>query len=266
MGLLEGRVAIVTGGASGIGRAIAGAFAAEGARIFIVDVNAEGIAGVIADHGHNTADGCEADVRDEAAVRRAVERCVRRFGRLDIAVNNAGTGAFSPVHEMPLEEWQRVLDVNLTGVFLCLKHEAAQMIRQGDGGAIVNIASLNARQPAEGMAAYCAAKAGVAMLTEVAALELGRHGIRVNAIGPGLVRTPMTEPLRAVPGVEAAYLAETPLGFVGEPSDVAALALWMVSPAARWLTGQTIYLDGGASLRKYPPLFDLFAHSQATSE
>ncbi|MDW8046587.1 MAG: SDR family NAD(P)-dependent oxidoreductase [Chloroflexota bacterium] len=256
MGVLEGRVAIIVGGASGIGRATVDRFVAEGARVFVADVNGEGIARAIAAHGHNTVDGCEADVRDEEAVRRAVERCVRRFGKLDIAVNSAGTGAFAAVHELALAEWQRVVDVNLTGVFLCLKHEAAQMIRQGGGGVIVNIASLNARQPAEGLAAYCAAKAGVAMLTATAALELGRHGIRVNAIGSGLVRTPLTEPLRAVPGVEDAFVAETPLGFTGEPADVAALALWMASPEARWLTGQTVYLDGGASLRKYPRLFD----------
>lgn len=257
MGALEGQVAVVSGGASGIGRSVVDAFVEEGARVFVADVDAEGVARAVAAHGHNTVDGCATDVRDESAVARMVERCVRRFGRLDIAVNAAGTAAFAPLHEMTREEWQRVVDVNLTGVFLCLKHEAAQMVRQGTGGAIVNIASLNARQPAEGMAAYCAAKAGVAMLTEVAALELARHGIRVNAIAPGLVRTPLTEPLRAVPGVEAAFLAETPLGRVGEPEEVAALAVYLVSPAASWMTGQTVGLDGGASLRKYPPLFDL---------
>lgn len=266
MGVLSGQVAIVTGGASGIGRAIVDTFVREGARVFIADVNREGIAKAIAAHGHNLVDGCVTDVAEEAAVERMVDRCARRFGGLDIAVNCAGTGAFAPLHEMPLREWQRVLDVNVTGVFLCLKHEAAWLIRQGRGGAIVNIASLNARQPAEGMAAYCVAKAGVAMLTEVAALELGRFGIRVNAVGPGFVRTPLTEPLRGVPGVEEAFVAETALGFVGDPEDVATLALYLVSPAARWLTGQTVYLDGGASLRKYPPLFQFLGRKGTVSE
>lgn len=265
MGVLSGQVAIVTGGASGIGRAVVDTFVREGARVFIADINREGIAQAIATHGHNLVDGCVTNVTDEGAVERMVGRCARRFGGLNIAVNCAGTGAFAPLHEMPLTEWQRVLDVNLSGMFLCLKHEAAWLIREGRGGAIVNVTSLNARQPAEGMAAYCAAKAGVAMLTEVAALELGRFGIRVNAVGPGFVHTPLTEPLRAAPGVEEAFVAQTALGFVGEPDDVASLALYLVSPAGRWLTGQTLYLDGGASLRGYPPLFRLLGGGETVS-
>lgn len=258
MGSLEGRVAIVTGGASGIGKAIVEAFVREGARVIVGDVDPAGIGRLIGELGHNQVDGAEVDVRDEAAVARMVTQAVRRFGRLDIAVNNAGVGGFSPIQAYPLADWERVIGISLTGTFLCIKHEAAQMITQGQGGSIINIASLNAIQPTEGFAAYCSAKAGVAMLTKVAALELGRHGIRVNAIGPGLIHTPATAPITAVPGLEAAFIAETALGRAGEPEDVAGLALYLASDVSSLMTGQTLYIDGGASLKKYPELFSFF--------
>ena len=145
-----------------------------------------------------------------------------------------------------------MVDVCLTGVFLGIKHEAQAMAA---GGSIINIASLNARQPAEGMSAYCSAKAAVAMLTQVAALELGPRGIRVNAIGPGLIQTPATGGIFGAPGLADAFVAETALGRFGLPEDVADTALFLASDASRWMTGQTLYLDGGASLRKYPELF-----------
>ncbi len=263
MGALEGMVAIVTGGASGIGRGIAERFVGEGARVFVGDTDGEGIGALVATLGHNAVDGLTMDVRDEGSVERLVDRCVRRFGRLDIAVNSAGVGGFSPLTECDAETWRGVLDVNLTGTFLCLKHEARCMRDQGRGGSIINIASLNAVQPAEGLGAYCSAKAGVAMLTKVAALELGPYRIRVNAIAPGLIRTPLTEPLRSVPGVEQAFLEEMALPRVGEPADVAALAVYLASDAAIWLTGETILLDGGAHLRRYPPLFRFLPTSNA---
>jgi NAD(P)-dependent dehydrogenase (short-subunit alcohol dehydrogenase family) len=187
-----------------------------------------------------------------------VDQAVSRFGRLDIAVNNAGIGGFCPVHQYPLEEWDRVVGVCLTGTFLCIKHEAARFIAQGHGGSIINIASLNALQAAEGLAAYCSAKAGVAMLTKVAALELGQHRIRVNSIGPGLIHTPLTEPLTSIPGVEDAYVQEAPIGRVGEPEDVARLAVYLASDESSLMTGQTLFIDGGGSLKKYPELFSYF--------
>ena len=257
MGALEGKVAVVTGGASGIGRGVAERFVAEGARVFVGDTNGEGIATLVAELGHNAVDGITVDVREEGDVQRLVDRCVRRFGRLDVAVNSAGIGGFSPLVDCDLDAWRTVLDVNLTGTFLCLKHEARVMRAQGRGGSIINIASLNAVQPAEGLGAYCAAKAGVAMVTKVAALELGRNRIRVNAIAPGLIRTPLTEPLRSAPGVEEAFLEEMALPRVGEPADVAALAVFLACDESSWLTGETILLDGGAHLRRYPPLFRL---------
>lgn len=261
MGRLEGKVAIVTGGASGIGERIAEVFVEEGARVLIADTDSARIGAVIARLGHNSADGAEVDVRDEDAVRKMVEQATRRFGRLDIAVNNAGVGGFSPIQHYPLDDWNRVVGISLTGTFLCIKHESAFFIGQGQGGSIINIASLNAIQATEGFAAYCAAKAGVVGLTKVAALELGRHGIRVNAIGPGLIHTPATAGMLAIPGLEEAFVHEAPLGRAGEPDDVARLALYLASDEASLMTGQALYLDGGASLNKYPELFRFFGVS-----
>jgi NAD(P)-dependent dehydrogenase (short-subunit alcohol dehydrogenase family) len=261
MGRLDGKVALVTGGASGIGRGIVEVFVAEGARVLIADINDDAIGAMIGAIGHNYVDGANVDVRDEEAVKRMVNQAVRRFGRLDVAVNNAGVGGFSPIQSYPLDDWDRVLGITLTGTFLSIKHEAAHLVSQGSGGSIINIASLNAIQPTEGFAAYCSAKAGVAMLTKVSALELGRHGIRVNAIGPGLVHTPATEAMTAIPGLEDAFIHEAPIGRAGEPEDVARLALYLASDDSSLMTGQTLYLDGGASLNKYPELFRFFGIS-----
>lgn len=261
MGKLDGKVAIVTGGASGIGKGTVEAFVEEGARVIVGDVDSDGIGALIGKLGHNQVDGSVVDVRDEAAVQRLVEQAFRRFGRLDIAFNNAGVGGFSPIHAYSLEDWDRVLGISLTGTFLCIKHQAARLIAQGQGGSIINVASLNAIQPTEGFAAYCSAKAGVAMLTKVAALELGRHKIRVNGIGPGLVHTPATAGMMALPGLEDAFIHEAPMGRAGEPEDVAKLAVYLASDDSSLMTGQTLYIDGGASLKKYPELFGFFGVS-----
>jgi NAD(P)-dependent dehydrogenase (short-subunit alcohol dehydrogenase family) len=255
MGQLDGKVAIVTGGASGIGKRTSEVFVEHGARVVVGDTDSDGIAALIAQLGHNYVDGAVVDVRDEAAVERMVDQAFRRFGRLDVAFNNAGVGGFSPIQAYELADWDRVLGISLTGTFLCIKHEAKRLIGQGQGGSIINVASLNAIQATEGFAAYCSAKAGVAMLTKVAALELGRHSIRVNAIGPGLIHTPATVGLTSVPGLDAAFIAEAPIGRAGEPEDVAGLAVYLASDAASLMTGQTLYIDGGASLKKYPELF-----------
>jgi len=258
MGKLDGKVAIVTGAASGIGKRTAEVFVEEGARIIVADLNGDGVGAVVAQLGHNYADGVQLDIRDEDGVNRMVGQAFARFGRLDIAFNNAGTGGFCPINQYQLEDWDRVVGVCLTGTFLCVKHEAARFIAQQQGGIIINVASLNAIQPAEGFAAYCSAKAGVAMLTKVAALELGRHRIRVNSIGPGLIHTPLTQPLTDIPGLEDAYVHEAPIGRVGEPEDVARLAVYLASDESSLMTGQTLFIDGGGSLKKYPELFSYF--------
>ncbi|MGI8925386.1 MAG: SDR family NAD(P)-dependent oxidoreductase [Tepidiformaceae bacterium] len=258
MGRLEGKVAVVTGGCSGIGKATAEAFVAEGARVVVGDINVDGIGAMVGALGHNCADGLEVDIRDEAAVEKMVALAFRRFGRLDIAFNNAGVGHFAPIQDYPLAEFQRIVEVCLTGTFLCIKHEAARLIAQGQGGSIISVASLNAIQAAEGFAAYCSAKAGVAMLTKVAALELGRHKVRVNAIGPGLIHTPATEGFRQLPGVYDGFIENSPMGRAGEPQDVAGLAVYLASDASSLMTGQTLYIDGGQSLKKYPELFGAF--------
>ncbi|MBI2766615.1 MAG: SDR family oxidoreductase [Chloroflexi bacterium] len=255
MGRLDGKVAIVTGGCSGIGKRTAEVFVEEGARVYIGDINGDGIGAMVGQLGHNQADGAIVDITDEAAVQRMVEGAVRRFGKLDIAFNNAGGGGFSPIQEYPLEEFARVVELCLTGTFLCIKHEARQLIGAGRGGSIINVASLNAMQATEGFAAYCSAKAGVAMLTKVAALELGREKVRVNAIGPGLINTPATALLRETPAIYDGFIANSPMGRAGEPEDVAQLAVYLASDASSLMTGQTLYIDGGQSLKKYPELF-----------
>jgi NAD(P)-dependent dehydrogenase (short-subunit alcohol dehydrogenase family) len=261
MGRLDGKVAIVTGGASGIGKRTAEVFVAEGARVFIGDLNSDGIGEMVGQLGHNYADGATVDIRNEDQVKAMVDGAVRRFGRLDIAFNNAGVGGFSPIQDYPLEEFQRVVDICLTGTFLCIKHESKHLIGAGHGGSIINIASLNAIQATEGFAAYCPAKAGVAMLTKVAALELGRHKIRVNAIGPGLIHTPATAGFQSMEGVYQGFIDNSPMGRAGEPEDVAQLAVYLASDVSDLMTGQALYIDGGQSLKKYPELFPAFGVS-----
>ncbi len=255
-GRLEGRVAIVTGGASGIGLAVGRRFHSEGASVALVDLDGERAidhAGALGDR----ALGIAADVTDEAAVEVAVATTCERFGGLQVAVNAAGASAFGAVVDLPADQWRSTVDLCLTGVFLSLKHEARRMV-DGGGGSIVNIASLNARQPGEGMAAYCAAKAGVAMLTKVAAMELGASGVRVNAIAPGLVDTPLTAVLMQSPFHDA-YVENTPLGRSGTPDDVASMALFLASDESSWVTGDCLAVDGGAQTKRYPELLKLFA-------
>lgn len=232
-------VALVVGGASGLGAASAAALGAAGHRVVTGD-----LAGTGAD--------LDVDVIDEDAVASAVDVVVAKHGGLDVVVNSAGVSTLMRVVDHDAAEFRRVLDVNLTGGLLVLKHAARVMTAAGRGGAVVSIASLNARQPGTGMAAYCSAKAGLAMLTQVAALELGPSGIRVNAVSPGLVVTPLTAPAMDIAGVRDDYVENTPLGRAGTPEEVAEAVVYLAT--ARWLTGEVLDLNGGAHLQRYPDL------------
>jgi 3-oxoacyl-[acyl-carrier protein] reductase len=251
-GRLVGRVAIVTGGASGIGRRTAELFAAEGAKVVIGDRNEALLDEVRNGIGEDRCASATVDVTQELDLERLVSFACEKFGRVDVAINSAGIGALGPVHELTAESWRSVLDISLTGVFLALKHEARIMLELGGGGVIVNLASIYGRQPGEGMAAYCCAKAAVEMLTRVAALELGPRGVRVNAIAPGFVETPMTAPTQ--PKSRAAYIDSIPLGRPGQPDDIARAALFLVSDDAAWFNGETLVVDGGEVHREAPRL------------
>ncbi len=255
MASLEGTVALVTGAASGIGRACAQRFAAKGARVVLADIHTAPLEELAAALGQDQALAVTCDVTDAGQVQALITRTVAAFGGIDTGLFAAGTGGAGPVHQLESAVFDRVLKLNVYGVFYCLKHVAGQMISQGRGGSLIAIASLNARQPAEGLAAYTTSKAAVAMLMQNAALELGRHGIRANAIGPGLVETPLSASLWQHPGIREAFMAETPLGRYAQPAEVAALAHFLAGDESGFLTGQTIYLDGGQSLKKYPELF-----------
>lgn len=240
------RVAVVLGGGSGIGAATARRFAADGATVVVGDLDTSHAPGAWAQ---------AVDVTDEDTVGALFDAVVAREGRVDVVVNCAGIGALAPIIDLEADQWRRVLDVNLTGAFLTIKHAARRM---GSGGSIVTIASLNARQAGAGMSAYCAAKAGVVMLTEVAALELGPQGIRVNAISPGLVDTPLVAPLLGVPGVRQEYLDNTPLGRTGTPDDVADAVVFLTAPGS-WITGEVLNVNGGAHTGRYPDLLGRIA-------
>jgi NAD(P)-dependent dehydrogenase (short-subunit alcohol dehydrogenase family) len=233
------RVAVVIGGASGIGAACAVALREDGCAVVVADLP-------------GTPCDVEVDVSDEDLVAALLDGVVASHGRVDVVVNSAGTSTLSPIVDHDAADFRRVVDVNLTGGFLVLKHAGRVL---AEGGSVVTLTSLNARQPGGGMAAYCAAKAGLAMLTEVAALELGPKGIRVNAVSPGLVVTPLTAPAMDIEGIREDYLANTPLGRSGTPEEVAEAVVFC--SRAAWLTGEVIDLNGGAHLMRYP---DLLGH------
>jgi NAD(P)-dependent dehydrogenase (short-subunit alcohol dehydrogenase family) len=257
-GRYQGKVALVTGGAAGIGRATARRIVAEGGRVVIGDVDEAALDALGTELGDAVSiRRCDVTVEDDLAALAAA--ATERFGGLDLTVANAGTGSAGAIVDTDVAEWSRVLQVNLTGPFLTIKHAAPRM---APGGSIVVTASLNAVQPAPGMAAYCASKAGVAMLTEVAALELGAAGIRVNAVAPGLVRTGLTDPIFAVPQVVADFEENAPLGRYATPEEIAAFITFLGSDEAAYVSGSLHLIDGGAHTRRYP---DLLRHLAAVT-
>lgn len=249
------RVAVVVGGASGIGSAVAGGLAEQGCRVIVADRNADGAAARAAELGAPHT-GAAVDVTDEDTVAALFEQ----VGAVDVVVNTAGFGDFGAIVDLEAERFRAVLDCCLTGSFLVMKHAGRQL---RDGGSLVSITSLNARLAAPGMSAYCSAKAGLAMLTQVAALELAPRGIRVNAVSPGFVETPLTELVGLAPGVLEDYVENTPLGRVGTAQDVADAVLFLTSDKASWMTGEVVDLNGGAHLKRYP---DVLAHIERMAQ
>jgi NAD(P)-dependent dehydrogenase (short-subunit alcohol dehydrogenase family) len=247
-GRLAGKVAVVTGGSSGIGRATAQIFAREGAKVVVADVGVEG--GEETVRLINTAGGeavfVKTDVSQPTDVEVMVKKAVDTYGRLDCAFNNAGIeGVIQPTVDYGEAHWDRVIAINLKGVWLCMKAELQQMLKQG-GGAIVNTASVAGLVGLPGFSAYVAAKHGVNGLTKTAALEYAKAGIRVNAVCPGAIRTPMLErAVRANPGSEEQFVAVEPIGRMAAPAEVGEAVVWLCSDAASFVTGLPMAVDGG---------------------
>lgn len=248
----DGKVAVVTGGASGIGLAIVRRLVREGGRAVVGDVNRQSLDAVTAELGDAVLP-VEVDVRVESQVAALVETAETRLGRLDVAFNCAGLSVFGEIVDLAEADWDTVVDVCLKGAFLAVKHEARAMARSG-GGAIVNIASLNSHVPMYGGTAYTCAKAGVEMLSRNAALELAPRRIRVNTVSPGLTDTPLTAGVRDVDGVEEAFMQRIPMSRWGTPDDMAAAALFLASDDAGYISGSNLFVDGGWETTGYPDL------------
>jgi len=243
VGELDGQVAVVTGGASGIGRATAVRFAAEGATVAVIDRDGEAASRVAQEVG-GTAHAI--DVRDGDAFTRAVRAVADATGRLDVLFNNAGSGDLRPLHTVDDKLWHRLIDVNLTGTFNGMRAAVPIMV-EGGGGAIVNNASVSALTPTRNEAAYSAAKAGVVALTKSGALEYGPQ-VRVNCVAPGHVRTPLTAVWEQFPEVFDPVARAIPLGRIGRADEIAEVVLFLASARSSYVTGHTLVVDGGISL------------------
>ena len=254
MAALRGKVAVVTGAAFGNGRGIAERFAAEGADVVIADLDvarAEETARLVEAHGR-AALVQRCDVARKAEVDALLAASVARFGRVDVAVANAGVvETDTDCLRITPEQWQRTIDVNLGGVFFTLQAAANQMIAQGGGGRLMAISSIMAEWGGAATPAYTATKAGVKQVVKAFAMACGRHGITCNAIAPGMIETGMTERVRAVPALMQSFVDRTPMGRIGQPSDVASVAAFLAGDEASFVTGTTIVTDGGITAGPY---------------
>jgi NAD(P)-dependent dehydrogenase (short-subunit alcohol dehydrogenase family) len=245
---LEGKVGLVTGGTSGIGRDTAVLFGRVGAKVVVAGRReAEGNETVeLIRAAGGDALFVKADVSKATEVEGLIQQTVEKFGRLDVAFNNAGIeGVWVPIIKQSEEEWNQTIDVNLKGVWLCLKYEIRQMLKQGGGGSIVNMASITGLVGAAGAAAYSASKHGVMGLTKSAALETARNKIRINAVCPAVIETPMGQRLFGAPPVHKYVLSCHPIGRFGRTAEIAEAVVWMCSDKASFMTGQSLVLDGG---------------------
>ena len=249
MGTLDGKVALITGAGSGIGRGTAVRLAREGASICVVDIDDEGAsetASSVREFGRDAL-VVRANVASKAQVQEAADRCMTELGGMDIAVANAGIARGGSVLDLDLKDWQDQLDINLTGVFLTVQAAAQRMVQQGRGGRIICISSLAALMAGAGSWGYSATKAGVQIMVRGWAQELGQHGINVNAIGPGVIDTPLAHGLAGDTGgpIRQALERRTPVGRAGRPADIAGLIAFLSGPDAEFMTGSYVLMDGG---------------------
>jgi NAD(P)-dependent dehydrogenase (short-subunit alcohol dehydrogenase family) len=254
--ILENKIAIVTGAASGIGKATALTMAREGAKVMCADVNGEGadaVAAQIADTG-GESESIRVDVALEDDVKRMVSETVAKWSRLDVLYNNAGIGTGMPVTQVTVEEWDRMMNINLRGVFLGTKHAIPEMLKNG-GGSIINTASDAGLMGTPMLSTYCASKGGVVMFTKSVAVEWARMGIRCNCVCPGVIQTPILDPMIAMGQATGATPEQMwermgkahPIGRVGQPSEVADAVAWLASDRSSFITGVALPVDGGMS-------------------
>lgn len=261
-----GKTVLITGGGTGMGKAAALRFGREGANVVIagrrpaeLNVVAEEITA-----GGGTALAIPADVSDAAQVEAMVKKTVSVFGTLNMAWNNAGVmGAFAPLQDMSLADFDTVMATNLRGVFACLKFEIATMLEAGTGGAIVNTSSWTASGAMPGLAAYAAGKAALDAMTRTAAVEVGAQQIRINTVCPGIIATPMASGVLASETAALPFKRHTPLERIGQPEDVADAVVWLLSDDARFVTGQCLLVDGGFTLGGLRPWFNSFVAKHA---
>ena len=244
---LDGKQALVTGGSRGIGLGLAKGLAEAGADIVLVARKAEELAEATAELAHTgrKVSSVVFDLAEAEQIAGFYDRVIRKLGAIDILVNNAGMSRRGPAHELSLADWQAVVDLNLTAMFALSQAFAKERIASGRGGKIVNIGSLMCSASRPGTAPYSATKGGVLLLTKSLALDWAKYGIRVNAIGPGYIETPLTKPLVDDPKFDAWVTERCPLGRWGTPEDLASVAVFLASPASDFITGQIIYADGG---------------------
>jgi glucose 1-dehydrogenase len=245
---LQNKVALVTGAATGIGQAIAIRFAREGAAVVVdyignPDTPSKTEEAIKSSGGKTIA--VPGDISNPDQVQQLVDSAVKEYGKLDIVINNAGVEKKYAFVDYPLEEAQKIINVNLIGPLLVTQAAARQMIKQGDGGRIINISSVHEDLPMPTNSVYCASKGGLRMLMRTVAVELAKHKITVNNIGPGAIDTPMDAPLKEHPELMKQLLSEIPLGRMGQPDEVAELAIYLASDAAAYVTGSTYFIDGG---------------------